>query len=45
MEILLQLAKSNEYILNSIYILCEKCDASQFVGEIVRYIINECKNV
>lgn len=45
MQILLRLVRSNEEMLNSIYLLGEKCDISEFVGDIVLFAIKECKNV
>lgn len=39
MQILLRLVRSNEEMLNSIYLLGEKCDISEFVGDIVLFAI------
>lgn len=45
MQILLRLARGNEEMLNSIYLLGEKCDIGEFVGEVVCFILRECSDL
>ncbi len=32
-------------MLNSIYLVGEKCDISEFVGDIVLFVIKECRSM